>query len=85
MMRREGFELTVGQPRYNQSGSLFEGIAIWAERVRDLTVDDVWAVAVEGTGAALSDEAREKMGAARWDALRPGERLSGEVNYGEYA
>jgi cytosine deaminase len=33
--------LTVGQPRHNQSGSLFEGIAIWAERVRDLTVEDV--------------------------------------------
>jgi cytosine deaminase len=33
--------LTVGQPRPNVSGSLFEGIAIWAERVRDLTVEDV--------------------------------------------
>jgi cytosine deaminase len=33
--------LTVGQPRPNVSGSLFEGIAIWAERVPDLTVDDV--------------------------------------------
>src|SRR5262249_39623947 len=33
--------LTVGQPRFNQSGSLFEGIAIWGERVRELTVDDV--------------------------------------------
>jgi cytosine deaminase len=33
--------LTEGQPRSNVSGSLFEGIAIWAERVRDLTVDDV--------------------------------------------
>ena len=31
----------------------------------DLTVDDVWAVAVDGIGAALTDEAREKMGAAR--------------------
>ena len=31
----------------------------------DLTVDDVWAVAVEGVGAELSDEAREKMNAAR--------------------
>jgi histidine ammonia-lyase len=31
----------------------------------DLTVDDVWAVAVDGTGAELTDEAREKMGAAR--------------------
>jgi cytosine/creatinine deaminase len=33
--------LTVGQPRPNVSGSLFEGIAIWSERVRELTVDDV--------------------------------------------
>jgi len=33
--------LTVGQPRPNVSGSLFEGIAVWAERVQDLTVDDV--------------------------------------------
>jgi cytosine deaminase len=35
--------LTVGQPRANASGSLFEGIAVWAERVRDLTVADVKA------------------------------------------
>ena len=33
--------LTVGQPRENESGSLFEGIAVWAERVRTLTVEDV--------------------------------------------
>ena len=33
--------LTVGEPRFNQTGSLFEGIAIWAERVRSLTVEDV--------------------------------------------
>src|SRR5215472_17170237 len=33
--------LTVGEPRHNQTGSLFEGIAIWAERVRSLTVEDV--------------------------------------------
>jgi len=33
--------LTVGQPRANESGSLFEGIAVWAERVRSLTPDDV--------------------------------------------
>jgi cytosine deaminase len=33
--------LTVGQPRPNVSGSLFEGIAVWAERVADLTYDDV--------------------------------------------
>lgn len=33
--------LTVGEPRQNESGSLFEGIAIWADRVKNLTVDDV--------------------------------------------
>jgi cytosine deaminase len=33
--------LTVGQPRPNVSGSLFEGIAVWAERIKDLTYDDV--------------------------------------------
>jgi cytosine/creatinine deaminase len=35
--------LTEGQPRANASGSLFEGIAVWAERVRELSVDDVKA------------------------------------------
>ncbi len=33
--------LTVGQPRANESGSLFEGIAVWGERVKSLNVDDV--------------------------------------------
>jgi cytosine/creatinine deaminase len=33
--------LTVGQPRPNVSGSLFEGIAVWAERVASLSYDDV--------------------------------------------
>ncbi|HEY0830310.1 MAG TPA: cytosine deaminase [Candidatus Dormibacteraeota bacterium] len=33
--------LTAGEPRHNESGSLFEGIAIWAERVKQLTVDEV--------------------------------------------
>jgi histidine ammonia-lyase len=31
----------------------------------DLTVDDVWAVAVDGTATTLTDEARERMRAAR--------------------
>jgi cytosine/creatinine deaminase len=35
--------LTVGQPRPNISGSLFEGIAVWADRVADLSYDDVQA------------------------------------------
>jgi len=33
--------LTVGQPRRNVSGSLFEGIAVWTERVRTLSKEDV--------------------------------------------
>jgi cytosine deaminase len=33
--------LTEGQPRPNVSGSLFEGIAVWAERAKDLTAADV--------------------------------------------
>ncbi|MGO9080923.1 MAG: cytosine deaminase [Streptosporangiaceae bacterium] len=33
--------LTVGQPRPNVSGSLFEGIAVWAQRVADLSYEDV--------------------------------------------
>src|SRR2546428_1851050 len=33
--------LTVGEPRQNETGSLFEGIAIWAERVKQLTGEDV--------------------------------------------
>jgi cytosine deaminase len=33
--------LTAGQPRWNQSGTLFEGIEIWRERKQRLTVEDV--------------------------------------------
>src|SRR5213082_3625036 len=33
--------LTVGEPRHNETGSLFEGIAIWSERVKTLSVEDV--------------------------------------------
>ncbi|MBK4731434.1 cytosine deaminase [Oxynema sp. CENA135] len=33
--------LTAGQPRPNQSGTLFEGIEIWGDRKTDLTVEDV--------------------------------------------
>src|SRR5215467_1696046 len=33
--------LTEGEPRHNETGSLFEGIAIWAERVKSLNVEDV--------------------------------------------
>jgi cytosine/creatinine deaminase len=33
--------LTEGEPRHNQSGTLFEGIEIWGERVGSLTREDV--------------------------------------------
>lgn len=33
--------LTVGQPRYNASGTLLEGIQIWSERKPSLTHEDV--------------------------------------------
>ena len=40
---------TVGQPRPNVSGSLFEGIAVWADRVAGLTYEE----AAEVCGCAL--------------------------------
>ncbi len=33
--------LTAGEPRWNQSGTLFEGIEIWRDRKQSLTVADV--------------------------------------------
>ena len=39
--------LTAGEPRWNQSGTLFEGIQIWGERKQGLTLDDVKKRAVE--------------------------------------
>ena len=33
--------LTAGEPRWNQSGTLFEGILIWGERKREITLEDV--------------------------------------------
>jgi cytosine deaminase len=33
--------LTSGEPRWNQSGTLFEGIEIWRERKQSLTLEDV--------------------------------------------
>ncbi|GGY73362.1 cytosine deaminase [Marinobacter zhanjiangensis] len=35
--------MTAGEPRWNQSGTLFEGIECWAERKATLTRDDVIA------------------------------------------
>ena len=39
--------LTAGDPRWNESGTLFEGIQIWAQRKRDLTHADVVRRATE--------------------------------------
>ncbi|MCL1466028.1 cytosine deaminase [Argonema galeatum] len=33
--------LTAGEPRWNESGTLFEGIKIWGERKQSLTLEDV--------------------------------------------
>ncbi|MCA1993465.1 MAG: cytosine deaminase [Coleofasciculus sp. S288] len=38
--------LTAGEPRWNESGTLFEGIQIWGERKASLTVEDVKARAI---------------------------------------
>jgi cytosine deaminase len=38
--------LTAGQPRWNQSGTLFEGIDIWRDRKASLTAADVQARAL---------------------------------------
>ena len=54
--------LTVGEPRYNESGTLIDGIQIWTERKPSLTLEDVkrrarqailWEVA-QGTGLIRS-------------------------------
>lgn len=54
--------LSLGRPRYNESGTLLEGIALWAEQKKDLTAEDVlerartlchWAIA-RGTLAIRS-------------------------------
>jgi cytosine/creatinine deaminase len=39
--------LTAGEPRWNQSGTLFEGIEIWGERKQSLTLEDVKKRAIE--------------------------------------
>ncbi|NEO57218.1 MAG: cytosine deaminase [Okeania sp. SIO3B5] len=39
--------LTAGEPRWNQSGTLFEGIEIWGDRKQDLTLEDVKKRAID--------------------------------------
>ncbi|MBD0318418.1 MAG: histidine ammonia-lyase, partial [Thermoleophilia bacterium] len=48
----------------------------------DLTVDDVWAVAVERLPARLADDAREQVRAARDVVEEAASRTSGEHTYG---
>ncbi|MGB3636616.1 MAG: cytosine deaminase [Rivularia sp. (in: cyanobacteria)] len=33
--------LTAGEPRWNESGTLFEGIKIWGDRKREISLEDV--------------------------------------------
>ena len=75
--------LTVGQPRPNVSGSLFEGIAVWAERVADLTLRrravagpaDPALAARQRRPACAQPRRRLRPGAAR--AARPGRPARG--------
>ena len=46
--------LTSGQPRYNESGTLFEGIEVWSERKQSLTYEDV----KDRAGRALRQQAQ---------------------------
>jgi cytosine/creatinine deaminase len=39
--------LTAGEPRWNQSGTLFEGIEIWRDRKQNLSLEDVKRRAIE--------------------------------------
>jgi len=39
--------LTAGEPRWNQSGTLFEGIEIWRDRKQNLSLEDVKTRAIE--------------------------------------
>src|SRR6185369_15289206 len=48
----------------------------------DLTIDDVWSVAVERVPAALSDDGRSRMAAARALVDRAASESSGEHTYG---
>lgn len=47
--------MTVGEPRWNKSGTLFEGIEIWRDRKQSLTLEDVKQRAI----AALKQQAMQ--------------------------
>jgi cytosine/creatinine deaminase len=46
--------LTAGEPRWNESGTLFEGIRIWGERKMSLTREDVMKRALQVLRSQLS-------------------------------
>ena len=50
--------LTAGEPRWNQSGSLFEGIEIWRDRKQSLTLEDVKIGLPSGPVLALVAQAK---------------------------
>lgn len=61
--------LTLGDPKFNESGTLWEGIAIWAEYKKKLTIDDVlsrvekfikWSVATGTTYIRTHADSTEK-------------------------
>lgn len=49
--------MTAVEPRFNKSGTLFEGIEIWAERKKSLTKEDV----KQRAGRAIREEMRHGM------------------------
>jgi Acyl CoA:acetate/3-ketoacid CoA transferase, alpha subunit len=56
----------------------------WDEIAKDPETLDAW-YREWVFGLSNHSEYVEKMGTAHWDNLRPGEALSGEVNYGRYS
>ena len=56
----------------------------WDTIARDPETLDVW-LKEWVFGVETHRDYVEKMGAERWDSLRPGDAPSGQVNYGEYA
>src|SRR5207244_6357109 len=46
--------LTVGQPRYNSTGTLLEGIQIWSEGKPSLTREDVKSRVAQEVGCELA-------------------------------
>ena len=68
--------LTAGRPRFNESGTLIEGIEVWGELKPTLTEQDVFERAqrdrplVRRPGDALDPRARRRLGRERRDGAR---------------